>query len=67
MEQEAAMPTAQVIRIETRRTARPRRTSQVEPRSDCVIVQLFRTPARVLDTTRVQDDDLRFGHGCDPG
>ena len=61
------MPTAQVIRIETRARIAPRRRSQVEPRPDCVIVQLFRTPARVLDTTRMQDDNLRFGHGCDPG
>jgi hypothetical protein len=64
--QETAMPTAQVIRLETR-AAGPRRTLQAEPRSTCVIVQLFRAPVRAFETPHVQDDDVLSGRGRDPG
>jgi hypothetical protein len=61
------MPTAQVIRMEPRSTAGPRRALQAEPRSTCVIVQLFRAPVHAFDTPRVQDDDVLSGRGRDPG
>ena len=61
------MPTAQVIRMEPRYRAGPRRTHQAEPRSTCVIVQLFRAPVRAFDTPHVQDDDVLSGRGRDPG
>jgi hypothetical protein len=61
------MPPAQVIRIERYMTNR-RRVLNIQPRSACEIVQLFRTPAHAVEAQLAKvDDDLLSGRGRDAG
>ena len=61
------MPLAQVIRIERHMTNR-RRVHNIQPRSECEIVQLFRAPAHALEAQLAKvDDGLLSGRGRDAG
>jgi hypothetical protein len=61
------MPPAQVIRIERHMTNR-RRVPNIQPRSECEIVQLFRAPAHAVEAQLAKaDDDLLSGRGRDAG